>query len=161
MRKTGLIAAIAASCVALPATAMTPGQANCPVRLAPKDLGARLVQEVLNYKEGQDTDPNLTEAIKHLEDVCVQREKVPAAQQDVYIRYVMARLSHDELVRQLGAMKVPVTVIDSIFGIGPGRQNPSPDQVTEDQFNALVSALEKAGVSIEKLPDQALGMMGV
>ncbi len=71
MRKTGLIAAIAAACVALPAAAMTPGQANCPVRLAPKDLGARLVQEMLNYKEGQDTDAGLPDGIKQVNDACM------------------------------------------------------------------------------------------
>lgn len=85
---------------------------------------------------------------------------MPDAQRDTCVRYVMARLSHDDLVRQLGAMRVTVTVIDGVFGIGPGRQNPSSDQVAEDQFNALVAAVEKAGVSIEKLPDQALAMMG-
>lgn len=160
MRKTGLILAAAAAFAAVPAAAMTPGQANCPAQLAPKGLGARLVEEMLNFKEGQEADPSLTEAIKQVDDACVTREKVPAAQQDTYVRYVMARVSHDELARQLGAMNVPVAVIDRVFGIGPGQRNPAPDQVTEDQFNTLVAALEKAGVSIDKLPEPALGMMG-
>ncbi|MFM5916083.1 MAG: hypothetical protein ACKOOL_00960 [Novosphingobium sp.] len=139
---------------------MTAGQANCPAQLAPKDLGAKLVYEMMNFKEGQDTDPALTSAIKKVNDACVAREKVPDSQQDLYARYVIARVSHDELVRRLSALKVPIPVLDRVFDIGPGRTNPEPDKVSEAMFNALVEELSKAGVDIDKLPDEGLGLMG-
>ena len=47
-----------------------------------------------------------------------------------------------------------------LFEIGPGKRNPTPDQVSEAQFNTLVTELSKAGISVDKLPDGALGMMG-
>ena len=160
MRKIVLLAAAAAAIAALPAAAMTPGQANCPARVAPSDLGAKLVNEMMTYQEGQETNAALTQAIKQVNDTCVAREKVPAAQQDTYTRYIIARISHDELLRQFAGMKVPVAVLERVFEIGPGKRNPAPDQVTEAQFNTLVAELSKAGVSVEKLPDGALGMMG-
>lgn len=160
MRKTVILAALSASLIALPAVAMTPGQTNCPAQIAPKDLGAMLVNEMMNYKEGQETNPALTTAIKQVNDACVAREKVPADQQDTYARFVIARVSHDELVRQLTTFKVPISIVDKVFDIGPGRANPTPDKVTEAMFTTLVDELGKAGVSLDKLPEPALGMMG-
>jgi hypothetical protein len=160
MRKTVFLAAVAAAFVALPAAAMTPGQANCPAQLAPKDLGAMLVNEMVNFKEGQEANQALSMAIKQVNDACITREKVPADQQDTYTRYVIARVSHDELVRQLTGFKVPLSVVDRVFDIGPGRTNPAPDKVTEAMFTTLVDELGKAGVSLDKLPEPALGMMG-
>ena len=160
MRKTVLLAAAAAALAAFPAAAMTAGQANCPAQVAPAGTGAKLVEEMMNYKEGQDTNPALTQAITEVNDTCVTREKVPAASQDTYTRYVIARLSYDELVRRFAAMKVPVAVLDRVFEIGPGKRNPTPDQVSEAQFNTLVEELQKVGISVDKLPEMALGMMG-
>lgn len=161
MRKIVLLAAVtAAAFAALPAAAMTPGQSNCPAQVAPANVGAMLVEEMLTYKEGQETNVPLTEAIKQVNDTCVRREKVSVAQQDNYTRYVIARLSHDELARQFVTMKVPVAVLERVFEIGPGRRNPTPDQVTEAQFNTLVVELDKVGVAVDKLPERALGMMG-
>ena len=161
MCKIVLLAATVAAFAALPAAAMTPGQANCPARVAPGDLGAKLVNEMMTYQDGKKTNAALTQAIEQVNDACVAREKVPGAQQDTYTRYIIAKLSHDELVRQFAGMKVPVAVLERVFEIGPGKRNPMPDQVTEAQFNTLVTELSKAGVSVDKLPDGALGMMGV
>ena len=160
MRKTVIMAAVSAAFIAMPAAAMTPGQANCPAQLAPKNLGAMLVNEMMNFKEGQEVNEAMTKAIKQVNDACVAREKVPADQQDAYARYVIARVSYDELVRQLTGFKVPLSIVDRVFDIGPGRANPTPDKVTESQFTTLVDELGKAGVSLDKLPDPALGMMG-
>jgi hypothetical protein len=93
MRKTVIMAAVSAAFIAVPAAAMTPGQANCPAQLAPKNLGAMLVNEMMNFKEGQEVNEAMTKAIKQVNDACVAREKVPADQQEAYARYVIARVS--------------------------------------------------------------------
>lgn len=160
MRKTFFLAAMIATFAAVPAAAMTPGQANCPAQLAPKELGPGLVDEMMNYVEGQETNPALTQSVKVVNDTCVAREKVQAADQDTYTRYVIARVSHDELVRQLTGAKVPIELLDRVFDIGPGRKNPGPDQISEAMFTALLDEMTKAGVDVDKLPERALGLMG-
>ena len=142
------------------AAAMTPGQASCPVQLAPKTLGPALVQEMLAYKEGQPGNPETAKALSTVVDVCIKREKVASEQEDAYTKYVISRVSHDELARQFGTMTIPTAVLDRVFGLGPGLANPTPDQITEDQFNVLVSDLTKAGVKIDTLPKVTMTMMG-
>jgi len=160
MRMMIVAAALAAGLAGQPAAAMTAGQAACPVQLAPKTLGPVLVQEMLNYKEGQPGNPETSKALSALVDTCIKREKVAADQEDAYTKFAIARVSHDELASQLGAMGVPTAVLDRVFALGPGLANPTPDQVSEDQFNTLVSELTKAGVKVEALPKPALSMMG-
>lgn len=160
MRQAMVTAATSIALFAAPAAAMTAGQASCPVEKAPSGLAAKLVEETLTIREGQEADPVLSTALLQIDSVCAAREKVPTEQQDDYTKYIIARLKHDEMARQLAAMKVPVAVLESVFDIGPGKRNPTPQQVTEAQFNIMVAELAKDGVSIDQLPDRALGMMG-
>jgi hypothetical protein len=160
MRIMILAAVIAAGLIGQPASAMTPRQAACPVHLAPKTLGPVLVQQMSDYKEGQPDNPETTKALVAIVDACMKREKVAADQEDAYTKFVIARISRDELVRQFGTMGVPITVLDRVFGLGPGLANPTPDQITEDQFNTLMAELTRAGVKVDTLPKPALSMMG-
>ena len=155
-----LAAALTASVAAHPAAAMTPGQAACPGQLAAKTLGPMLAKEMMEYKAGQAQNPAIAQAVKQVLDICIKREKVSADQEDAYTTYIISRVSHDDLSRQLGAMKVPTVIIDRVFGLGLGLRNPTPDQITEDQFNALVKELASAGVKIDSLPEDAMTMMG-
>ena len=154
------LAALGAALAALPAAAMTPGQAACPAQLAPKTLGPLLTQEMMNFKEGQAQNPAIAAGVKQVLDACIKREKIKPDQEDAYTKYVIARVSHDDLAGQLAAMKVPTAMLDRVFLLGPGLANPTPDQITEDRFATLIDELDKAGVSIDKLPANAMNMMG-
>ena len=160
MRRLIGLAILAAGMAAQPAAAMTAGQANCPVELAPKTLGPMLIQEMLTYKEGQVKNRAIVDVVMQVLTACLKREKVSAAHTDAYTKYVISRISHDELARQLGAMNVPTAMLDRAFGLGPGLANPRPDQITDDQYNTLVPELNKAGVKFESLPQNAANMMG-
>lgn len=155
-----LAAVLAVSAAPQPAAAMTPGQAFCPAQLAPNSLGPMLTDEMMTFKEGQARNPAIAQGIKQVLDICMKREKVRADQEDDYTKYIIARIGHDDLARQLGKMKVPTAIIDRVFGIGPGKRNPTPDQISEDQFNTLVTELAAAGIKVDSLPENALTMMG-
>ena len=154
------LAALGAALAALPAAAMTPGQAACPAQLAPKTLGPLLTQEMMNFKEGQAQNPAITAGVKQVLDACIKREKIKPDQEDAYTKYVIARVSHDDLALQLTGLKVPTAVLDKAFGLGLGLANPASDQITEVQFAEAISELNKAGVDIDKLPANAMQMMG-
>ena len=160
MRKLVPLAAVVAAFAAYPAAAMTPGQMECPAQLAPRNLGPLLTQAMIDYKEGEPQNPEITKGVKLVLEACIKREKVAANQEDAYLKYVIARVSHDDLRRHLGAIKVPTAVLDRVFGLGPGLRNPLPDQIAEDEFNTLVSELKAAGVELDSLPKNAITMMG-
>ena len=139
---------------------MTPGQIACPSQVAPKNLGPLLTQEMVNYQDGQAVNPEITNGVKQVLDVCVKREHVAADQEDAYTKYIIARISHDDLSRQLATMKVPTAILDRVFDLGPGLHNPTPDEITEEKYNSVANELTNAGVNMEALPKDALTMMG-
>jgi len=119
-----------------------------------------MVKEMLAFKEDEPNNPETAKAITQILDICAKREKVSPDQVDTYTRYIISRLSHDELVRQFGVMAVPTTILDRVFGLGPGLANPTPDKITEDQFSSLEAELTKVGIKVEALPQHAATMMG-
>lgn len=160
MRKLITLAALCSALWAFPAAAMTASQAECPVQLTPKDLGARAVEQVLNEPVDASQKQSVIEAFTVVADACLKREKVTGAQAEPYVRYVIARIMHDDMVRSLTAQGVSTAMIDRVFGLGAGKLNPSPDQLTDEQFAALDQELTKTGRDIKKMPKSMVGLIG-
>lgn len=160
MRKLIALAALSGALWALPAAAMTASQAECPVQLASKDLGARAVDQVLNEPADASQKQPIIDAFSVVADACLKRENVTGAQADPYVRYVVARIMRDELVRVLTAQGVSTVMIDRVFGLGAGKPNPSSADLTDQQFAALDKELTKAGLDIKIMPQSVVGLIG-
>lgn len=160
MRKLIALAALSGSLWALPAAAMTASQADCPMQLAPKGLGARAVDQVLNEPADAGQKQPVIDALSAVADACLKREHVTGAQEEPYVRYVVARIMHDELVRSLAALGVSTAMIDRVFDLGVGKANPAPEKLTDQQFAALEQEMAKTGLDIKKMPESVIGLIG-
>lgn len=156
MRKLTVFAALALAAVSAPALAMTPGQASCPVRLAPAGLAASAADTVMNFDEGAGLDPKLEAGLDQLTKSCIAREHVAKDKQDDYTRYVMSALIYTEIKRRLEAQGVSTTVIDDSFEIGPGRRNPKSADLDEAEFSRILTKMKASGVDVTQLSDPTL-----
>ena len=156
MRKLTAIAAFALAGIALPAAAMTPGQASCPTDLAPAGLAAMAAQAVLSFDEAVGIDPKLDATLDKLTKACIAREQVAAAKQEDYSRYVMSRLIYSDVKQRLEAQSVSTKVIEDAFDIGPGRRNPRSADLDKEAFGKIMRKMKDGGVDVTKLPDQTL-----
>ncbi len=156
MRKFTVIAGLLLAATALPAAAMTPGQADCPVALAPAGLAAATADSLLNYSDDKGLDPKVEAALDKLVKACIARERVTADKQEAYTNYVMSALVVSEMKGRLAARSVSVTVIDNAFDIGPGRSNPQSKDLDKAAFAEIVDKMRAGGVDINTLSDAAL-----
>ena len=156
MRKLTAIAALLLAGAALPAAAMTPGEASCPTDLAPAGLAAMAANAVLNFDEAVGIDPKLDAALDKLTKACIAREHIAAAKQDDYVRYVMSRLIYSVVKQRLEAQSISTKVIEDAFDIGRGRRNPKSADLDKEAFTKIMLKMKAGGVDVTQLSDQTL-----
>lgn len=161
MRKLTVVAALALAGIALPAAAMTPGQASCPTDLAPAGLAAMAAKAVLSFDEAVGIDPKLDAALDKLTKACIAREQIASAKQDDYSSYVMSRLIYSDAKQRLEAQSISTKVIEDAFDIGLGRRNPKSADLDKDAFARIMRKMKEGGVDVSKLSDQALNDISI
>ena len=160
MRKLIALTALSGALWAFPAAAMTATQAACPLELAPKDLGSRATAQIVNEPADAAQKQPVIDAFSAVVEACLKREHVTGPQAEPYIRYVIARIIHGEMARSLMALGVSSAMIDRVFDLGAGKRNPSPEQLTDEQFAALDREMNKTGMDLKKMPTSVLSLIG-
>ena len=156
MRKFALIGAFALATVAVPVMAMSPGQASCPLALAPAGLGASTANSLLNFSDPTALDPKVEAALAELVQKCMSREHVASDKLDDYTSYVMSTLVSNELKARLTAQSIPTQVLDDAFDLGPGRRNPQSKDLDQQAYVEIVGKMKVGGVDINTLNDAVL-----
>ena len=161
MRKlTFSLAGVLALAIAAPAAALTKGQEQCPLEVADADLGRKLVSQMVDHTDGDEIDSEVLEGVLEVYETCVSREKVTEAQRDDYMTYVTEVIAVAEQIRQLKAAGINPATVDQAFDIGPGKRNPGPDELSEENFATLVELLAEDGIRIGDLPERQIGLTG-
>ena len=160
MRRAIAMTLLSSALLALPAAAMTVSQAECPNQLAPKDLGALATEQIINDAADTGDKQSTVEAFRAVIDSCVKREQITGAQVEPYAKYVIARIIYDEMALRLTKFGVAPAMLDRVFGLGQGKLNPDPDDLTDAQFDALSGELAKQGMDFGNLPEPLTGLIG-
>ena len=160
MRKLAVVAAFSLAGVALPAAAMTVSQAECPNQLAPKGLGARATDQIVSDDSESTKEQSTIDAFKAVVQSCLKREHIIDDQTEPYAKYVIARIIYDDMAQRLTKLGVAPAMLDRVFGLGQGKLNPSPDDLTDAQFDTLSKELAKLGMDFEHLPDPVTALIG-
>ena len=160
MRKAIAMTLLSGALLALPAAAMTVSQAECPNQLAPKDLGALATEQIINDAADTGNKQSTVEAFRAVIDSCVKREQITGAQVEPYAKYVIARIIYDDMAQRLTKLGVSPALLDRVFGLGQGKLNPGPDEMTDAQFDALSVELAKQGIEFDRLPESVTGLIG-
>ena len=145
---------------ALPAAAMTASQAECPSQLAPKDLGGLATDQIVKQADDTGDKQSTVEAFRAVIDSCTKREQITGAQVEPYAKYVIARIIYDEMAQRLTKLGVSPAMLNRVFGLGHGKLNPGPDEMTDAQFDALSVELAKQGIEFDRLPESVTGLIG-
>lgn len=156
MRKFTMFAALLLAASAMPAMAMTPGQVNCPLALAPAGLGAATTDALLDFDNADALDPKVEAALSSLVKKCMAREQVANDQLDDYTNYVMSTLVSTELKARLTAQSIPTQVLDEAFDLGPGRRNPQSKELDKQAYVEIVRKMKAGGIDINTLTDAKL-----
>ena len=156
MRKFTAIAGLLLAATALPAAAMTSGQASCPVALAPAGLGAATADSLLGFGASDELDPKVEAGLSKLTKDCMTRENVPIDKLEEYTNYVMSALVAKEMKARLAAQSIPTRVIDDAFDLGPGRSNPASKDLDKAAFGEAVRKMKANGLDVTTLSDAAL-----
>ena len=160
MRKFTVIAALSLAGLALPAAAMTVSQAECPSQLAPKGLGALATDQIVSDDAGSKKEQSTIDAFRMVVESCIKREHVTAQQTEPYAKYVISRIIYDDMAQRLTKLGVAPAMLDRVFGLGQGKLNPSPDDLTDAQFDTLSAELTKLGMDFDHLPDPVTALIG-
>ena len=145
---------------ALPAGAMTASQAECPSQLAPKGLGGLATDQIVKQADDTGDKQSTVEAFRAVIDSCTKREQITGAQTEPYAKYVVARIIYDDMAQRLTKLGVSPALLDRVFGLGQGKLNPGPDEMTDAQFDALSVELAKQGIEFDRLPESVTGLIG-
>ena len=145
---------------ALPAGAMTTSQAECPSQLAPKGLGGLATEQIVKQADDTGDKQSTVEAFRAVIDSCTKREQITGAQTEPYAKYVIARIIYDEMAQRLTKLGVSPAMLNRVFGLGQGKLNPGPDEMTDAQFDALSVELAKQGIEFDRLPESVTGLIG-
>ena len=145
---------------ALPAGAMTTSQAECPSQLAPKGLGGLATEQIVKQADDTGDKQSTTDAFRAVFESCIEREQITGAQTEPYAKYVVARIIYDDMAQRLTKLGVSPALLDRVFGLGQGKLNPGPDEMTDAQFDALSVELAKQGIEFDRLPESVTGLIG-
>ena len=160
MRKAIAMTLLSGALLALPAAAMTASQAECPSQLAPTGLGGLATEQIINDTADTGDKQSTVEAFRAVIDSCTKREQITGAQTEPYAKYVIARIIYDDMAQRLTKLGVSPALLDRVFGLGQGKLNPGPDEMTDAQFDALSGELAKQGMDFENLPEPLTGLIG-
>ena len=160
MRKALALILLSSALMASPAAAMTVSQAECPNQLAPTGLGALATDQIVNDADETNNKQSTVEAFRAVIDSCVKREQITGAQLEPYAKYVIARIIYDEMALRLAKFGVAPAMLNRVFGLGQGKLNPAPDDLTDAQFDTLSGELAKQGMDFEHLPEPLTGLIG-
>ena len=160
MRRVIATAMLCGALWALPAAAMTGSQAECPSQLAPKGLGALATDQIVGDTPGATKEQSTVDAFRTVIESCSKRENITAAQYEPYAKYVISRIIYDDMAQRLTKLGVAPAMLDRVFGLGQGKLNPSPDDLTDAQFDTLSKELAKLGMDFEHLPEAVTALIG-
>ena len=160
MRKAIALILLSSALLALPAAAMTASQAECPSQLAPTGLGGLATEQIINDTADTGDKQSTVEAFRAVIDSCTKREQITGAQVEPYAKYVIARIIYDEMAQRLTKLGVSPAMLNRVFGLGQGKLNPGPDEMTDAQFDALSGELAKQGMDFGHLPEPLTGLIG-
>ena len=160
MRKALALILLSSALMASPAAVMTVSQAECPNQLAPTGLGALATDQIVNDADETNNKQSTVEAFRAVIESCVKREQITGAQLEPYAKYVIARIIYDEMALRLTKFGVAPAMLNRVFGLGQGKLNPTPDEMTDAQFDTLSGELAKQGMDFEHLPEPLTGLIG-
>ena len=160
MRSAITMTLLSSALLALPAAAMTVSQAECPSQLAPKGLGALATDQIVSDAADMSSKQSTVDGFKAVVQSCLTREHITAQQTEPYAKYVIARIIYDDMAQRLTKLGISPAMLDRVFGLGQGKPNPTPDELTDAQFDTLSKELAKQGMDFGRLPDSLTGLIG-
>ncbi len=145
---------------ALPAAAQVRSQADldCVTRETSPDYRARLAATITSDDEKafDETAPQFYAAA----NLCAEQLGLKGKQAEAYFEYAISRISVEHFGKVMRDAAVPVEVIDTFFGFGPGKTNPIIDKIEDGRIEKLIEALMAKGVKAEAFTDAVTAAIG-
>ena len=160
MRRISLILIALASVAAAKPAGWTQQQRTCPLKQAPAGLTAEVVKAMLPGATEEEISDAAAEQLADVALACAKKTKVSKARIDPYIELATWQLTSAGLGDAVKAKGLDPAMLNTAMSVGPGRANPSFENLSDTQVTQLMVALKARGVDVEALPEDVWQLVG-